>query len=109
VGGSSQLPCADANCAVGFIDYYFGLAVSGGSIYALFVTTHHPSDVTENGGRSGGYQQQMLAAAPRPDLGHRVLSPVNAERGPPRAGRPQRILRTPGEPVPAAVRQIRTS
>jgi len=70
VGGLSQLPCADANCAVGFIGDYFGLAVSGGNIYALFVSTHYPSDVTADGG--GGpvyYQQQVLATVPRSDFG----------------------------------------
>jgi hypothetical protein len=69
VGGLSQLPCADANCAVGFIGDYFGLAVSGGNIYALFVSTHYPSDVTADGGGPVYYQQQVLATVPRSDFG----------------------------------------
>jgi hypothetical protein len=69
VGGLSQLPCADANCAVGFIGDYFGLAVSGGNIYALFVSTHYRSDVTADGGGPVYYQQQVLATVPRSDFG----------------------------------------
>jgi hypothetical protein len=69
VGGLSQLPCADANCAVGFIGDYFGLAVSGGRIYALFVSTHYPSDVSADGGGPVYYQQQVLATVPRSDFG----------------------------------------
>jgi hypothetical protein len=69
VGGLSQLPCADANCAVGFIGDYFGLAVSSGNIYALFVSTHYPSDVTADGGGPVYYQQQVLATVPRSDFG----------------------------------------
>jgi hypothetical protein len=69
VDGLSQLPCADANCAVGFIGDYFGLAVSGANIYALFVSTHYPSDVTADGGGPVYYQQQVLATVPRPGFG----------------------------------------
>ena len=69
VGGLSQLPCADANCAVGFIGDYFGLAVSSGNIYALFVSTHYPSDVTADGGGPVYYQQQVLATVPRSGFG----------------------------------------
>ena len=68
VGGLSQLPCADANCAVGFIGDYFGLAISGGNIYALFVSTHYPSKVTADGGGPVYYQQQVLATVPRSDI-----------------------------------------
>jgi hypothetical protein len=71
VDGLSQLPCADANCAVGFIGDYFGLAVSGGNIYALFVSTHYPSDVTADGGGPVYYQQQVLGTVPRSDFGNR--------------------------------------
>jgi hypothetical protein len=71
VGGLSQLPCADANCAVGFIGDYFGLAVSDHNIYALFVSTHYPSDVTADGGGPVYYQQQVLATVPRSDFGTR--------------------------------------
>jgi len=69
LGGLSQLPCADANCAVGFIGDYFGLAVSGGNIYALFVSTHYPSNVTADGGGPVYYQQQVLATVSRSDVG----------------------------------------
>jgi len=65
----SQRVCSDANCAVGFIGDYFGLAVSGDNIYALFVSTHYPSDVTADGGGPVYYQQQVLATVPRSDFG----------------------------------------
>jgi len=68
VDGLSQLPCADANCAVGFIGDYFGLAISGGNIYALFVSTHYPSTVTADGGGPVYYQQQVLATVARSDV-----------------------------------------
>jgi hypothetical protein len=70
VGGLSQLPCADANCAVGFIGDYFGLAISATNIYALFVSTHYPATgVTADGGGPVYYQQQVLATVPRADIG----------------------------------------
>jgi hypothetical protein len=69
VGGLSQLPCADADCAEGFIGDYFGLAISSGNIYALFVSTHYPSDVTADGGGPVYYQQQVLATVPRSAFG----------------------------------------
>ena len=69
VGGLTQRVCADANCAVGFIGDYFGLAISGGNIYALFVSTHYPSDVTADGGGPVYYQQQVLATVPRSAFG----------------------------------------
>jgi hypothetical protein len=69
VGGLSQLPCADGDCAVGFIGDYFGLAISANNIYALFVSTHYPSDVTADGGGPVYYQQQVLATVPRTDFG----------------------------------------
>ena len=69
VGGLSQLPCADADCAVGFIGDYFGLAVPGGNIYALFVSTHYPSDVTADTGGPVYYQQLALATVPRKHFG----------------------------------------
>jgi len=69
VGGLSQLPCADANCSVGFIGDYFGLTISAHNIYALFVSTHYPSDVTADGGGPVYYQQQVLATVPRADFG----------------------------------------
>jgi hypothetical protein len=69
VGGLSQLPCADGNCAVGFIGDYFGLAISAHNIYALSVSTHYPSDVTADGGGQVYYQQQVLATVPRANFG----------------------------------------
>ena len=70
VGGLSQLPCADANCAVGFIGDYFGLAISAGNIYGLFVSTHYPATgVSADGGGPVYYQQQVLATVPRTDFG----------------------------------------
>jgi hypothetical protein len=69
VGGLSQLPCSDANCAVSFIGDYFGLAISDHNIYALFVSTHYPSDVIADGGGPVYYQQQVLATVPRSDFG----------------------------------------
>jgi hypothetical protein len=69
VGGLPQLPCADADCAVGFIGDYFGLTISGGNVYALFVSTHYPSDVTADGGGPVYYQQQVLATVPRSAFG----------------------------------------
>ena len=66
VGGLSQLPCDDADCAVGFIGDYFGLAISGGNIYALFVSTHYPaSGVLSDSMGNVYYQQQVLATVPR--------------------------------------------
>ena len=69
VGGLSQRVCSDANCAVGFIGDYFGLAISDHNIYGLFVSTHYPSDVTADGGGPVYYQQQVLATVPRSDFG----------------------------------------
>jgi hypothetical protein len=68
-GGLPQRVCADADCAVGFIGDYFGLAISGHNIYALFVSTHYPSDVTADSGGPVYYQQQVLATVPRADFG----------------------------------------
>jgi hypothetical protein len=69
VGGLPQLPCADADCNVGFIGDYFGLAISEHNIYGLFVSTHYPSDVTADGGGAVYYQQQVLATVRRSDFG----------------------------------------
>ncbi len=69
LGGLSQYPCAGARdpCPVGhgFIGDYFGLAISATNIYALFVSTHYPSDVTADEGGPVYYQQQVLATVPR--------------------------------------------
>ena len=73
VGGLSQYPCAGHSdpCARGrgFIGDYFGLAISGGNVYGLFVSTHYPSSVTADGGGPVYYQQQVLATVPRSSLG----------------------------------------
>jgi hypothetical protein len=70
VGGLTQLPCADANCNVGFIGDYFGLAISADNIYGLFVSTHYAATgVTADGGGPVYYQQQVLATVPRADFG----------------------------------------
>ena len=54
---------------MGFIGEYFGLAVSDQNIYAMFVSTHYPSDVTADGGGPVYYQQQVLATVPRSGIG----------------------------------------
>jgi hypothetical protein len=69
VHGIPQETCADANCAQQFIGDYFGLAVSAGNIYALFVSTHYPSSTAADGGGFVYYQQQVLATVPRAQLG----------------------------------------
>src|SRR2546428_1757959 len=55
-------PCPNGR---GFIGDYFGLAISAKNIYALFVSTHYPSNVTADEGGPIYYQQQVLAAVPR--------------------------------------------
>jgi hypothetical protein len=73
VGGVSQYPCAGHTdpCANGrgFIGDYFGLAISAGNIYGLFISTHYPSTVTADGGGPVYYQQQVLAKVPRSVFG----------------------------------------
>jgi len=70
VGGIPQLPCTDANCSVSsFIGDYFGLAISAGNVYALFVSTHYPSDTAADEGGPVYYQQQILATVARGVLG----------------------------------------
>jgi hypothetical protein len=73
LGGLSQYPCAGATdpCATGdgFIGDYFGLAISAGNVYGLFVSTHYPSDVTADEGGPIYYQQQILSTVSRADLG----------------------------------------
>jgi hypothetical protein len=73
VGGLSQYPCAAHTdpCpnGSGFIGDYFGLAVSGSNIYALFVSTHYPSKVPADEGGPVYYQQQVLATVPRSNFG----------------------------------------
>jgi hypothetical protein len=70
VSGLPQLPCDDANCSIGFIGDYFGLAISAHNNYGLFVSTHYPSpDVAADNGGKVYYQQQVLATVPRTDFG----------------------------------------
>jgi hypothetical protein len=73
LGGLPQYPCAGARdpcpSGAGFIGDYFGLAISGGNIYALMVSTHYPSDVTADEGGPVYYQQQVLATVPRAEFG----------------------------------------
>jgi hypothetical protein len=62
--------CTDANCSVSsFIGDYFGLAISAGNVYGLFVSTHYPSDTTADEGGPVYYQQQVLATVARGVLG----------------------------------------
>ena len=73
LGGLSQYPCAGATdpCAAGagFIGDYFGLAISGTTIYTLMASTHYPSTVIADEGGPVYYQQQVLAAVPRTGFG----------------------------------------
>jgi hypothetical protein len=73
LGGLSQYPCAGARdpCPTGrgFIGDYFALAISNANVYALMVSTHHPSSVTADEGGPVYYQQQVLATVPRAGLG----------------------------------------
>jgi hypothetical protein len=74
VGDLAQYPCAaHANpcpSGRGFIGDYFGLAISGTSVYGLFVSTHYPSPVvTADGGGPVYYQDQVLATVSRSALG----------------------------------------
>ena len=71
VGGIGQMACPSHNdpCRVSFIGDYFGLTVSAGRVYALFVSTHYPSTVAADEGGPVYYQQQVLASVARTDLG----------------------------------------
>ena len=73
LGGLSQYPCAGARDPCpdgrGFIGDFFGLAISGKNIYALFVSTHYPSNVTADEGGPVYYQQQVLATVKRKAFG----------------------------------------
>jgi hypothetical protein len=74
LGGLSQYPCAGGTdpCTTGngFIGDYFGLAISGTTIYTLMVSTHYPSTATADEGGPIYYQQQVLAAVPRNGFGN---------------------------------------
>ena len=72
VDGIGQMACAaaiDPCTHDAFIGDYFGLAISNGTIYALMVSTHYPSNVTADEGGPVYYQQQVLATVPRADFG----------------------------------------
>ena len=72
VDGIGQMACAahrDPCTERAFIGDYFGLAVSGGNIYGLFVSTHYPSTVTADEGGPVYYQQQVLAKVSRSAYG----------------------------------------
>jgi len=72
VDGIGQMACAahrDPCTERAFIGDYFGLAISGGNIYALFVSTHYASNVTADEGGPVYYQQQILAKVPRSAYG----------------------------------------
>ncbi|HZD02091.1 MAG TPA: sialidase family protein [Actinomycetes bacterium] len=72
IDGIDQMACAahrDPCTTNAFIGDYFGLAISGNNIYALMVSTHYPSDVTGDGGKTVYYQQQVLATVSRADIG----------------------------------------
>jgi hypothetical protein len=72
VGGLGQMACASHSdpCLVrAFIGDYFGLAVSAGNIYGLFVSTHYQSSVKADEGGRVYYQQQVLATVPRSEFG----------------------------------------
>jgi hypothetical protein len=72
IEGIDQMACAahqDPCLSNAFIGDYFGLAISGGNIYALMVSTHYPSGVTADDGGPVYYQQQVLATVPRTGFG----------------------------------------
>jgi hypothetical protein len=70
VDGIGQMACASAIDPCdhnAFIGDYFGLAISENNIYALFVSTHYPSTVTDENGKvvTVYYQQQILSTVSR--------------------------------------------
>jgi hypothetical protein len=71
VDGIGQIPCPAHRdpCPVTFIGDYFGLAMSAGNVYGLFVSTHYPSAVAADEGGPVYYQQQVLAKVPRSSIG----------------------------------------
>jgi hypothetical protein len=72
VDGIGQMACVDHvdPCTLSFIGDYFGLAISGSNVYALFVSTHYPSTVTADEGGPVFYQQQVLSTISRNALGY---------------------------------------
>ncbi len=71
LGGLGQMACASHNdpCRLSFIGDYFGLAISGGNIYTLSVSTHYSSNVKADDGSNLYYQQQVLGAISRMSVG----------------------------------------
>ena len=72
VDGIGQMACAahrDPCTERAFIGDYFGLAISSGNIYGLFVSTHYPSTVMADEGGPVYYQQQVLAKVSRSVFG----------------------------------------
>jgi hypothetical protein len=71
VGGIGQIACYAHRdpCPGVFIGDYFGLAISGGNIYTLSVSTHYPSSVEADGGGPVYYQQQVLGVIRRSGFG----------------------------------------
>jgi hypothetical protein len=65
------MACASHNdpCRLSFIGDYFGLAISGGNIYTLSVSTHYSSKVKADDGTTLYYQQQVLGAISRASVG----------------------------------------
>ena len=72
IGGIDQMACAghtDPCTSRAFIGDYFGLAISDGNVYSLFVSTHYPSKVKGDGGGPVYYQQQVLSTVARSAVG----------------------------------------
>jgi hypothetical protein len=71
LGGLGQMACASHRdpCRLSFIGDYFGLAISGGNIYTLSVSTHYSSNVKADDGTILYYQQQVLGAISRASVG----------------------------------------
>ena len=101
IDGIDQMACAahqDPCQTNAFIGDYFGLAISGGNIYALMVSTHYPSGVTADDG-GPVYYQQVLATVPRGIWGRLlklvcVGGPATTARGLQRAPQHQRRWRS---------------
>jgi hypothetical protein len=71
IDGLDQMACAAHQnpCrARSFIGDYFGLAISGTTVYGFFVSMHYPSGVIGDQGTPVYYQQQVLAKVSRADL-----------------------------------------
>jgi hypothetical protein len=72
IDGIDQMACAGHSnpcTSRAFIGDYFGLAISDANIYTFSVSTHYPSSVTGDGGKTVYYQQQVLGTVPRSTFG----------------------------------------